>query len=168
MASFEDSMGEYKKQIEKGAIQTAYKGLMEYLLGLKATLKSRHPGFHVSSNIYFGYMDMSYFSFTPKSIKDRKLKIAIVFIHETFDFEIWLGGVNKKIQSIYWKLFNESEWKKYHIVPTTAGVDSIVESTLVNNADFNDLPALSNQIERLSLEFIKDIEQFLLKHKNPI
>ena len=94
MASFKGSMSEYKKQIEKGAIQTAYKGLMEYLMGLKTYLKSRHPKFYVSSNIYFGYMDMTCFSFTPKSIKDRKLKIAIVFIHETFDFEIWLGGVN--------------------------------------------------------------------------
>ena len=164
MASFRDSMDEYKVQIERGVIQIAYKGLMEYLRGLKTYLKSRHPEFYVSSNIYFGYMDMTYFSFTPKSIKDRKLKIAIVFIHETFDFEIWLGGFNKNIQSEYWELFKESGWKKYHVVPTIKGVDSIVESTLVNNPDFGELPELSSQIEKLALKFIKDIEQFLLQH----
>ena len=164
MTSFKDSMIEYKKQIEVGTIQTAYKGLMEYLMGLKTHLKNSHPEYHVSSNIYFGYMDMSYFSFTPQSIKERKLKCAIVFNHETFNFEIWLAGVNKKIQSDYWSLFEESGWNKYPIVATTKGVDSIVEFTLVNDPDFADLPKLSNQLEKSTLLFIKDIEQFLSKN----
>jgi len=42
---------------------------MAYILGLKAHLK-KYPGFNVSGNIYSGYMDMTYFAFTPKSIKE--------------------------------------------------------------------------------------------------
>ena len=88
---------------------------------------------------------MTYFSFFPKSIKLRKLKIAIVFIHDAFRFEVWLAGYNKQVQSKYWKLFKESDWNKYHIVSTTKGVDSIIEYILVDNPDFSDLATLTKK-----------------------
>ena len=107
---------------------------------------------------------MTYFSFFPESLKQRKLKIAIVFIHDAFRFEVWLAGNNKQVQSKYWKLIKESGWNKYHIVSTTKGVDSIVEYILVDNPDFSDLDTLTKQIERATLKFIKDVERFLSKH----
>jgi len=36
MSSFQDSMNEYRKQLEKGAIQRAYQGLMDYVMGLRS------------------------------------------------------------------------------------------------------------------------------------
>ena len=164
MDSFNENMNEYRKQLEKGAIQAAYKGLMEYIMSLRTHLKNKYPDYFVSGSIYFGYMDMTYFSFSPKSITDRKLKIAIVFIHEAFRFEVWLAGNNKQVQSKYWKLFKESDWNKYHIVSTTTGVDSIVEQILVDNPDFGDLDTLTNKIERGTLKFIEDVEGFLSTH----
>jgi hypothetical protein len=106
-------------------------------------------------------MDMTYFSFFPISLKRRHLKIAIVFIHDTFRFEVWLAGYNKQIQTKYWKLFIESDWNKYHIPSTTKGVDSILEFILVDTPNFNDLDTLTKQIEKGTLKFIKDIENFL-------
>jgi hypothetical protein len=64
-------------------------------------------------------MDMTYFSFFPKTLKDRNLKIAIVFLHESFRFEVWLVGFNKQVQQKYWKLFTDSDWNQYPIVSTT-------------------------------------------------
>ena len=164
MKSFQENMNEYKKQLEKGAIKEAYKGLMEYIMDLRTHFKNEYPDYFVSGSIYYGYMDMTYFSFYPKSLKDRNLKIAIVFIHETFRFEVWLAGYNKQVQTKYWELFKESDWNKYHIVPTTKGVDSIIEHILVDNPDFSDLDSLTKQIEIATLKFIKDIESFLSKH----
>ena len=164
MESFHEYINEYRKQLEKGAIQEAYKGLMEYIMSLRTHLKNKYPDYFVSGSIYHGYMDMTYFSFFPKSLKDRKLKIAIVFIHDPFRFEVWLAGNNKRVQSKYWKLFKESDWNKYHIVSTTKGVDSIVEYILVDNPDFSDLDTLTKQIERATLKFIKDVEGFLSEH----
>jgi len=109
-------------------------------------------------------MDMTYFAFSPESLKKRNLKIAIVFIHDTFRFEVWLAGYNKQVQQKYWKLFKESNWNKYHIVPTTKSVDSIIEYTLVDNPDFSDLDALTKHIEKGTLNFINDIEDFLSNH----
>ena len=107
---------------------------------------------------------MTYFSFFPESLKLRKLKVAIVFIHDTFRFEVWLAGYNKQVQTKYWKLFKESDWNKYRIPSTTKGVDSIIEYILVENPDFSDLDTLTKQIEKGTLKFIKDIEDFLSKH----
>jgi len=163
MESFHEYINEYRKQIEKGAINKAYKGLMEYILTLRTYLKNKYPDYFVSGSIYFGYMDMTYFSFHPKSLGHKKLKIAIVFIHETMRFEAWLAGYNKQIQSKYWKMFKESTWNKYHIVSTTKGADSILEHILVANPDFRDLDKLTKQIERETMKFIRDIETFLSK-----
>ena len=166
MKSFHEYMNEYKKQIQKGVITEAYRGLMEYIMNLRTYLNKKYPDYNVSSNIYFGYMDMTYFSFFPDSLKHRKLKIGIVFVHETFRFEVWLFGYNKTVQTKYWKLCKKSNWNKYHIVPTIKGFDSIVENILVENPDFSDLDDLTNQIEEGTLNFIKDVENFLLKHEN--
>jgi hypothetical protein len=163
MGSFHEYMIEYKKQMKKGVVNQAYKGLMEYILDLKTYLKNKYPDHFVSGSIYFGYMDMTYFSFYPGSLRQRKLKVAIVFIHESMRFEAWLAGYNKQVQSKYWRIFKESNWKKYRLVPTTKGADSILEHVLVEDPDFSDLNTLTKQIERETHTFIQDIESFLSK-----
>lgn len=163
MEPFHQFVDEYKKQLKKGAIQKAYQGLMEYILALKTHFKNKYPTYLVSGSIYSGYMDMTYFSFVPRSLKRRNLKIAIVFVYDTFRFEVWLAGYNKQTQSKYWKLFKQSDWNKYRVVPTTRGYDAIVEGVLVDNPNFRNLDALTKQIERGTLKFIRDVEDFLSK-----
>jgi hypothetical protein len=164
MESFQEYMNEYKKQMEKGHIKEAYKGLMEYIMNLRTYFQKKYPDYFVSGSIYQGYMDMTFFSLIPKSLKDRKLKIGIVFIHDAFRFEVWLAGFNRGIQKKYWELFNKSNWNKYHITPMAKGVDSIIDHVLVDNPGFGDLNALTRQIETGTLNFIKDIEEFLFEH----
>ena len=134
MESLPDFINEYRKQLEKGAIQRAYQGLMKYIMDLRTQFSKKFPDF-APGNIYRGYMDMTYFPIFPKSLKSRKLKIALVFIHETIRFEVWLVGYNKQIQTKYWKLFKETDCNRYCIPATVKGVDSIVEYTLVDNPD---------------------------------
>ena len=164
MISLLESMNEYRKQLEKGAIQRAYRGLMDYIMGLRSYFENKYPDYSVSGSIYFGYMDMTYFSFFPKSLKLQGLKVGVVFVHCQFRFEVWLFGYNKGIQAKYWKLFKESGWDKYRIPISTKGVDSIIEGILVENPDFSDLDALTSQIEMGTLKFIEDVEDFLSKH----
>jgi hypothetical protein len=154
-------MDTYKEQLKEGSIQVAYKGLIEYIMSLRTYFCKKYPGFIVPSNIYFGYMDMTYFSIIPKSFKDKKLKIAIVFNYETFGFEVWLSAVNKNILTKYWKLINKKNWDKYRIVKPGKGIDSILEYNLVNKPDFNNLDELTKQIEDGTINFIKDIEEYI-------
>ena len=163
MESMPEYIKEYKKQLGKGVIQRAYQGLMKYIMDLRTHFSKNFPDF-APGNIYHGYMDMTYFPIFPKSLKSRKLKIAVVFNYDQFRFEVWLAGYNKQIQQKYWELFKESDWNKYRIPSATKGVDSIVEYTLADNPDFDDLDGLTKQIEKGTLNFISDIEDFLSKH----
>jgi hypothetical protein len=164
MGLFHEYMNEYREAMQKGHIRDVYKGLMKYIMDLRTYFKNRYPDYFVSGNIYYGYMDMTYFAFFPESLKSRKLKIAIVFIHDAIRFEAWLGGYNKQVQAKYWKLFKESGWNKYRIPATIKGIDSVVEYTLVDNPDFDDPDSLTKQIESRTLGFIEDIERFLSAH----
>jgi hypothetical protein len=158
-------MVEYRKQLEKGEIQRAYKGLMDYFWSLKSVFETKHPDYCPSGGVYYGFMDMTYFALFPKSLKPRKLKIALVFVHETFRFEVWLAGVNKSVQAKYWKLIRESSWTKYRLPAIAKGADSIVECILIENPDFSNLEALTRQIEAGTLEFIRKVETFLSEHE---
>jgi hypothetical protein len=161
MESFHEYMAEYREQLRKGAVQKAYQGLMEYIMEVRTYFKNAYPTYFVSGNLYYGYMDMTCFAFIPESLKQRNLKVAIVFLHEAFRFEAWLAGYNKQVQAKYWKLFRESGWDAYKVVPATEGADSILEHILADNPDFRDLDALTKQIEKETLKFIRDIERFL-------
>lgn len=163
MEPFHEYINEYRKQLQNRAVKEAYKGLMEYIKYLRLHLKNNYPDYFVSSSVQYGFMDYTYFYFFPKSLQHRKLKIVILFVHDTFTFEIWLAGYNKDIQKKYWKLFTESDWNKYHIASTTRDVNSIIDHILIDNPDFRDLDTLTKQIEKGTLKFIKDIENFLSK-----
>ncbi|MFW9987457.1 MAG: DUF7000 family protein [Candidatus Odinarchaeota archaeon] len=161
MESFHESIIEYRKQLSKGIIQKAYRGLMDYFGSLRAYFKKNYPKYAVLGGIYFGYMDMTYFAVNPPLLKARKLRIAIVFLHEEFRFEVWLGGYNKTVQKEYWDLVREKGWDKYRIPSSIQGIDSVIEYVLVDNPDFRDLDALTTQIDKGTMNFIKDIENFL-------
>jgi hypothetical protein len=163
MKSLQENMAEFRKQLEKGSIQKAYQGLMEFMIRLKNHFSNKYPDYSAPGSLYNGYMDMTYFSILPKSLKDRDLKIAIVFLYDAFRFEIWLSGKNKLVLAKFWKIIKKSGWGKYKVVEPVKGVDSVVEHVLVDNPDFSDLDALTKQIEQRALEFIRDIESFLAK-----
>jgi len=120
-------MREYRQQMAKGAIQRAYKRLMEYMLGAARAFEKTAPEFAIPGGLYFGYMDMTYFAIIPPALKERQLKIAIVFIHESCRFEIWLSAVNKTVQAKYWKMVKESGWDIYHLLPDLKGMDAIID-----------------------------------------
>jgi hypothetical protein len=164
IGSLQEAMLEYRKQLEKGVIQVAYQGLMQYMMDLKTHFNSRYPEYSAAGALYHGYMDMTYFPLFPEALKEKKLKIAIVFNYGEFRFEIWLSGYNKGVQAEYWKLFSEAKWEKYTVIPPAKGVDSIVEHVLVGNPDFNYLDALTEEIETGTTRFIKEIESFLSSH----
>jgi hypothetical protein len=163
MKTLQENMAEFKKQLEKGTIQKAYLGLMEYMMSLKNHFSSKYPDYSTSGSLYSGYMDMTYFSIFPRSLEARDLKIAIVFLYDTFRFEIWLSGKNKRVLAEYWQIISKSKWNKYKIVEPAKGVDSVVEHILADKPDFSDLNALTKQIEQGTLKFIQDIERFLAK-----
>ena len=160
MDSLNSHMREYTTQLRKGHIQIAYKGLLGFMSNLSGYLASKHLDY-TKRALYFGYMDMTYFAFTPAALKNKKLKIAIVYLHEQARFEAWLGGTNRKIQAEYIELLRRKDIGLYTLSEVSPGADSIIEATLVDQPDFDQLEELKIRIENKSIEFANDIMAFL-------
>ena len=106
-------------------------------------------------------MDMTYFSFTPKALSVLGLKIAIVFLHESFSFQVWLSARKRQLQGKFIDLFRQKGWNPAEISTVGPGIDSIVENGLVRKPDFEDPLSLSDLILADTLEFSGKIESFL-------
>ncbi len=161
MNSLTESMQIYKGQLQEGHIIQAYQGLMAYFGELRTYFEKEHPDFSVPGNIYYGYMDMTYFAIVPDFLESRQLKIAVVFPHVDFRFEVWLAARNKQIQAKVWNQIHASGWDRYHLTPQGKGVDAILDHIIVEDPDFSDLKGLTAEIESRVLSFIKDLEGFL-------
>ncbi len=160
MPSLNESVREYTAQLQQGQIQKAYKGIMTFMSALKAYLENRHEDY-AATGLYFGYMDMTYFAFTPLELKQRSLKIAIVYLHEQNRFEAWLGGANRKVQAEYIELFSAIENLSFQLSDVSPGVDSIVEMQILEQPDFDHPQELMLAIESKVIEFTGKIREIL-------
>jgi hypothetical protein len=160
MPTIQQDMAEFRRQLEKGPVRDAYRALLAYMLVLRTHFKKRYPDLAVSG-LYQGYMDMTYFALLTPALKDRALKIAIVFNYDAFRFEAWLAAGNRKIQRQYWELFREGRWPGYRLVAPAKGIDAILECDLAAGIDLGDPGDLTARIETAVLAFIADIERFL-------
>lgn len=160
MDSMNELIREYKAQLTKGKIQKAYKGIMTFMVDLKSSLESNYPAWK-SGALYFGYMDMTYFAFTPPALKNKKLKIAIVFLHEACKFEVWLAGNNRRIQAETIDLLKNKDLGKYVLSQVQPGVDSIVSTVIVDCPDFDHPDKLKKQIGVSLIDFANDMMALL-------
>jgi hypothetical protein len=158
-------MSRFREQLRLGAIPQAYRALLSYMMDLRGYFARRHPDCTIS-RLYQGYMDMTYFAVVPPSLKQRRLKVAIVFNYEAFRFEAWLAATNRQVQRQYHALFSSGRWDGDRVTTPATGVDSIVERTLVEDVDFGDSNSLTAQIEAKVFRFINDVERFLADEGN--
>ena len=99
MGSLQSAMVTFRRQLKSNDLIEAYQGLMAFFRELRSHFQKAYPHYSVPSNIYYGYLDMTYFAVIPPALKPHKLKIAIVFDYEHFRFEVWLSGANRKVQA---------------------------------------------------------------------
>jgi len=159
MASLNKSMIVYGKLVQETDLQEAYRGLMQFMKDLRTHLKEKNPEYDVSANLYPGYLDLTFFSFTTELSKKKDLKYMVVFIHEKTEFQIWLSGRNRKVMSAYHEKFKSYPMGDYTLTSDETGMSAIIESTLVEAPDFDQLTELTRQIDTGIDIFIKDIEK---------
>lgn len=156
MADLQNSIQKYTSVLHIGEFQIAYKGIMETMTSIQSFSKSVYPDYPTSS-LYFGYMDMTYFAITPPELKREKLKIVIVYLHPSMRFEAWLCGTNKSIQRIFHDRFQSMDIKGYRLSPILPNVDSILETVLLQDPDFDDLQSMNEILHQRLDVFIQDM-----------
>lgn len=162
--SFAESMAGFKTQLKEGVISNAYQGLTAYFRDLRSHFEKSYPEYEVPGNIYYGFLDMTYFSVLPPSLKDRGLKIAVVFVYDTFRFEVWLSGRNRGVQQAVSQSIQRAGWQSYHLTPQPGKADSVLDHVLIEDPDFSDLDSLTARIESGTLEFIQAVDGFFSNH----
>ncbi|WP_103070382.1 AraC family transcriptional regulator [Aquimarina sediminis] len=156
----DSNLGYYKEQIKKGKIQKDYNQLITYIKTIRTYFIKEYAVTFKVGNLNQGNMDFTYFSITPASLKKLKLKFVIIFNHVKMQFEICLSGQNKQIRKKYWRIFKHSDWDVYHIHETGDGL-SIIDHILIQYPDFDDPDTLTQQIEIMTMKFVKDITNVL-------
>lgn len=144
--------------MELGTIPTTYKGLIEYMMSLRNYFINNHPEYNIG-NLYQGYMDMTYFPIVTPMLKSRKLKLAVVFDHYNIRFEIWLSAQNRKIINQHLNLLQNKKLNKEYCI--SKNPDSIIETVIIENPDFNDFNRITNDLETGIKKLIWDLTNIL-------
>ena len=104
---------------------------------------------------------MTYFALFPDPLKERDLKLAIVFNYETFGFEIWLAARNRKVQKRYWELLHNAGYKKHPLIKPAVGIDAIVTAVIASDYSLEDRDNLTAYIIEGVAAFEYEIVAFL-------
>jgi len=153
MKTMNQLIEEYTCHLRQGEIQAAYKGILEFIGKLRADIIKKYPDYEIGS-LYQGYMDMSYFSLSTKLLKDKGLKIAMVYLHSKGAFEVWLSARNREIAKRYEYVLNSNISDNITVFHDDCNEDAIIEYTLTSTPDFDEQASLIEIIEKGIDKFI--------------
>lgn len=155
-----DDLRTLQALLEEGSVQRAYRGLLACMDDLRARFQGK-MGADAVGGVYQGRMDFTFFALFAPGLKERGLKILILFNYEAFRFEAWLAGRNRKIQREHWGLIRHGEWPGYRLRKPGPGIDSIIERDLAPGEALARPKALTTKIEKGVAAMIGDVESFL-------
>ena len=160
MKNLNHYVGIYKEQLDKGDILIAYNHLVKFVMNLRVGIIKNLSKQYSFTSILHGYMDYTYFYYTNEFLKSKKLKLGLVLNHVEMRFEIWLLGNTIAVQKNYWGLLKESKWNKDKVEMPKY---SILEVIIDNNPDFDDLPLLSQDIEKKMMDISDEMINVIKK-----
>jgi hypothetical protein len=163
----QSDVDEFRKQLEKGSIQKAYKALLSYMMSLRSHFSNKYGDKAVSS-LYQGYMDMTFFALFPPALRRLDLKVAIVFNYDQFRFEAWLAARNRRIQQQYWELVKDSDWGEYRVITPAGGIDAIIACDLGNDLNLDNQDLLTATIDEGVEAFIQKIVRFFSERRSVV
>lgn len=88
----------YRTLLQTTDLQKAYQEFIRLFRFLRNELERQMPDFRFQNSITENAMDYAYFSFTDPGLKEKGLKLVVVFDHKNFRLDVWLSGVNRTAQ----------------------------------------------------------------------
>ncbi|MBN1373757.1 hypothetical protein JW962_00235 [Candidatus Dojkabacteria bacterium] len=134
---------DYKKIIQTTNLQKGYQEFVKFFRGFRTYLADNLTEYKFTGNIVENNMDYSYFQFSSDALQSKGLKFVIAFIHDKFEYEIWLSGMNRKIQiSYHGKLIKVKH--KYTMSPDPNRFDYVLKERLFDKVNYDDCEKLFN------------------------
>lgn len=159
-----DLLDEYKRFIQTTNLEKAYQEFISLFRYVRIQLEKQLQEYHFQGNIVENAMDYSYFQFTNENLKQHGLKIAVVFAHREFRFEVWLSGFNRKTQCKYYNML-KSHTTSFELTDEPNRTDFILRSA-VENADISKADHVVFAIKTAALPLIECANKLISQTSN--
>ncbi|MDY3779106.1 MAG: hypothetical protein SOZ77_02890 [Candidatus Limousia pullorum] len=154
-----DLLNEYKTLLQTTDLIEAYQEFIKLFRFLRIELEKTMTEYRFQGNIAENGMDYSYFLFWNEELKSKGLKIAVVFVHRDFRFEVWVSGFNRKYQSKYYDILKDKEIP-FELTSSPTKTDYILRVP----ADISDISNGDYVVEKI--KSISDELLIFIKHLN--
>ncbi|MGN0566719.1 MAG: DUF7000 family protein [Candidatus Limousia pullorum] len=154
-----DLLNEYKTLLQTTDLIEAYQEFIKLFRFLRIELEKTMTEYRFQGNIAENRMDYSYFLFWNEELKSKGLKIAVVFVHRDFRFEVWVSGFNRKYQSKYYDILKDKEIP-FELTSSPTKTDYILRVP----ADISDISNGDYVVEKI--KSISDELLIFIKHLN--
>ncbi len=154
-----DLLNEYKTLLQTTDLIEAYQEFIKLFRFLRIELEKTMTEYRFQGNIAENGMDYSYFLFWNEELKSKGLKIAVVFVHRDFRFEVWVSGFNRKYQSKYYDILKDKEIP-FELTSSPTKTDYILRVP----ADISDISNGDYVVEKI--KSISDEILIFIKHLN--
>lgn len=151
-------VGEYERLIQTTNLQKGYQEFVAFFRQLRTYLQKEMPQYTFSGNIVENNMDYAYFQFTNDTLKKKRLKIVIAFVHGTFSYQIWLSGLNRQIQQNQYELLKATD-HPYTLTDNPNKTDYILRTELIRECNYTNPEVSFLKIKENALRFIETITQ---------
>lgn len=152
-----DLLSEYKELLQTTNLRESYQEFIKLFRYIRVALEKSMPEYKFQGNIVENGMDYSYFLFTNKNLKEKGLKMAVVFSHSNFQFEVWLSGYNRNYQSRYYDLLKGKNIP-FELTDNPTRKDYILRVKLEESVDLSDESLLIKEIKSISNKLLMFVE----------
>ncbi len=152
-----NKLNDYQQIIKTTNILESYQEFIKLFRYLKIQLQKELPEFSTSNNIMENHLDFAYFQLFKDSLKDRGLKVQIIFVHQRCQFELWISGYNRKIQNKYYLKLKDRKFD-YLLTSDPQHIDYIFKSQLSTELDISDGEKLISLLKEDILEIVSFAE----------
>ena len=111
--------------------------------------RRRTPALHQSA--------MSFVAFAPAALAEKRLKISLVFLHDTGTFSLWLAAGNRDIQKRVSEALRSLPLGTYSLSTLEPGVDAIIAYDLPKPYTFDDPQTLNAALVAAAEAFARDM-----------
>ncbi len=154
--SLSSCIEEYCRAVADGCLPRTYRGILASLTLFQSSWKAAHPADAVGA-LYQGYMDMSFVAFAPAALAEKRLKISLVFLHDTGSFSLWLAAGNRDIQKRVSEALRRMPLGAYSLSSLEPGVDAIIACDLPKPYAFDEPQALNAALISAAEAFTQDM-----------
>lgn len=146
----ENLLRDYQHLLQTTNLQKCSREFHSLFRSVRNELEKAMPDYQFQKDITEKCLEYSYFQFTNPVLKDKGLKIVVLFVHQSFQFEVLLSGYNREVQSRVYETIKGKDLE-FELCSNPSKEDFILRSPLPPTLIFEDLDVLVSKLKTNAL-----------------